>query len=243
MSYWRAYGYAFDHPRWALNLLCGAVCVLIPVAGQMVYTGWLFEVIEGFHRRGHQKYAAFEFGRFADYLMRGVWPVLVQLILGLLVVPVVFICMAIFFLIMFSTKGKPDPILLAAMIVGLVLFSLGLSVIMNLVKTPMVLRAGFTGELKSAFSWSATMDFIRKMWLEILVVGLFMIATSIPIILLGELCCIIGVYPAAALLMMAEHHLLWQLYELYLKRGGVAITLRPETPLVVTPAPEDLESV
>jgi hypothetical protein len=240
MRYWRAYGFVFDHPKWAMNLLCGAVCMLIPVAGHMVFMGWMFEVIESFHRRGTEKYPPFEFGRFTHYLMRGLWPFVVVLILGLATIPLVILLMAVIVIVMVSSQGKPDWLTLTLVIVGSIVAGLFLNVLMMLVKTPMVLRAGFTQELKGAFAWSTTIDFLKKMWLELLLAGFFLVFTSIPIILLGELCCLIGVYPASALVLMAEHHLLFQLYELYLKRGGMAIPLKPAAP-VAPPTVTDAE--
>ena len=152
------------------------------------------------------------------------------------------VVMALWIVFMISSKGNPDPVLLWLFIVGLMLFSLLLNVILSLVKTPMLLRAGLTQDLGAAFSKAYTLDFLRKMWLELLLAGLFLAFTSLPLVLLGEACCFIGVFPAIALVVMAEHHLYYQLYTLYLQRGGMAIPLKPE-PATVTPTPEENEPV
>jgi hypothetical protein len=40
----------------------------------------------------------------------------------------------------------------------------------------------------------------------------------------------IGVYPATAVMMMAHAYMLYQLYALYLSRGGMPIPLKPRMP-------------
>ena len=68
-------------------MLLGAVCALIPILGPIVYLGYLTEVIVAQHRHGEESFAAFDFDYFGRYLSRGLWPFLVQLVAGLIVVP------------------------------------------------------------------------------------------------------------------------------------------------------------
>src|SRR5690348_1752019 len=116
MRYWQSYRFVFNHPNWSSNLLLASVCLLIPVVGQIVLIGYLFEVIDVLLRRqpatssgtvdetGEEAldaqvmdalpadddlivspYPEFNFSRFSEYLMRGVWPFLVQFIVGMAV--------------------------------------------------------------------------------------------------------------------------------------------------------------
>jgi Protein of unknown function (DUF4013) len=227
MRYWRAYSFVFDHPQWGKNLLLCAVCCLIPVVGPIVVMGWMFEVIDGFIRRGNESnWEMFEFGKFGQYLTRGVWPFLVGLILGLVVAPF-FVVMAILWVVFVaSSKGKPDPALMAVFIIGMVVVGLVMGILINLIKTPMILRAGLMQELGPAFSKAYTLDFVRKMWVQIIVAGLFLAVTSVPLAIAGELCCFFPLFIVIALITMAEHHLYYQLYMVYLQRGGMAIPLK-----------------
>jgi hypothetical protein len=68
------------------------------------------------------------------------------------------------------------------------------------------------------------------MWVEMLLAGLFYMALGIIAVLLGVLARLICVYFATALMMMAQGHLLWQIYELYLQRGGTPVPLKPVDP-------------
>jgi uncharacterized protein DUF4013 len=236
MRYMQSYKFAFQHPQWAKNWLFGALCCAIPVVGPIVHMGWMFEVIEGFIRRGESTWSIFEFGNFGRYLTRGVWPFLVNLILGLVVAPIMAVFAVLWVLFIISSKGKPDPVLFTIFLVALMLAGFVLGLFLNFIKIPMLLRAGLTQELGPAFSMGCTLDFMKKMWVEIILAGLFLMVTSLPLVLLGELCCFVGLFPAVALLSMAEHHLYYQLYTLYLQRGGIAIPLKPE-PDTLEPEP------
>ena len=50
------------------------------------------------------------------------------------------------------------------------------------------------------------------------------------LILLGLLCCFVGVLPALAWTMLADAHTNWQLYEVYLARGGKPVRLKVDKP-------------
>ncbi len=56
---------------------------------------------------------------------------------------------------------------------------------------------------------------------------LFLIFSSMVVTSVGMLFCFVGIYPATALVEFAQTHLLYQLYEEYLRRGGQEIPLPP----------------
>jgi Protein of unknown function (DUF4013) len=228
MRYWRAYQFVFDHPKWTTNLLFGAVCALIPVIGPIVLMGWLYEIIEGMQRRGESGYADFDFGKFGQYLMRGVWPFLVSLALSLLVVPVVLIFMVVLMLVISQSGGKPNVGLIFGIEAAYIVVLLAFSLILSIFTTPILLRAGLMQEFKAAFNLAFVTDFAKKMWKETLLMQLFLMGTGILVALCGLLLCCVGVYPAQVLVSMANAHLTEQLYMLYLQRGGMAIPLKPE---------------
>lgn len=92
----------FKSPKWGINLLLGGVCVLIPVVGPIVYAGYCIGVFAQQTRQRNLMYADFEFDRFADYLLRGLWPFLVSLVVGLITLPIIFVMM---FAFMLTAKG------------------------------------------------------------------------------------------------------------------------------------------
>ncbi len=99
------------------------------------------------------------------------------------------------------------------------------SLLLGLVLIPLSLRAGLTQRLDGPASMEFVRDFLNRVWKEVLLVWLFVLVTAQVLVLAGLLLCTIGLFPALALGVCAQHHLMYQLYELYLKRGGRALPL------------------
>jgi hypothetical protein len=114
-------------------------------------------------------------------------------------------------------------------------FLLAIQVGLMFVVVPLGLRAGLSQDLGTALSWPFVRDFLVRMWREQLLTSLFLTATQIPLMLVGIMLCCIGAYAAMALGALASAHLHYQLYELYLTRGGEPIPLKVETLDVVPP--------
>src|SRR5262249_50719427 len=83
MKYLEAYRFLFKSEKWLTNLLLCVVAAFVPIAGAMVILGYHFEIIEGMHLRGEKDDPDFDFTRLLNYLLRGAWVFLVQLILSL----------------------------------------------------------------------------------------------------------------------------------------------------------------
>ena len=105
--------------------------------------------------------------------------------------------------------------------------------------TPIFLRAGLMQEFGGAFNFGFVKDFIRRMWVEMLLGHLFFLVTSPIVMLAGAAICCVGMYPATVLVILAQAHFMFQLYELYLVRGGEKIppaaTLPPLRPEMMGP--------
>ena len=75
--------------HWKNNLLLGAVCILIPMIGPLLLTGWHTTCLWA---RGSDDDPVtappFDFQYFTKYLEFGVWPFLVNLTASLLFIPV-----------------------------------------------------------------------------------------------------------------------------------------------------------
>src|SRR5205823_3234676 len=103
-----------------------------------------------------------------------------------------------------------------------------ISFLMTFVLIPLTLLVALTEDLGAALSPAFVKDFIRRMWGPILKVELFMMFSGTLVMLLGFALCFVGAYAAQALMMMASYHLYYQLYEMYLARGGMEIPLKEE---------------
>ena len=90
---------------------------------------------------------------------------------------------------------------------------------------PLYLRAGFTRDFATGFSIAFVKDFMRRTGKDLVMSQAFLISTGFGVTLLGMLVLCVGMYPAIAIYMFAFNHQAYQLYELYLQRGGEPIPL------------------
>lgn len=229
MRYFRAYFYLFDSPKWTMNLLLGAVCNLIPVLGGIVFAGYGYETLEAMHRRGKDdQYPEFDFNRFVKYLVRGCWPFIWQLIIGL---PFAFIMWLAYMVLIMAFIGTadhegPKPGVLVPVLILFVLMGLVLGVIVGAMGAPLVLRAGLSQELGFGEALPFMQDFLKRVGKEVVLAQLFLVGTAIVIMPIAYALCFLPALPAAVIIQMAHFHLLYQLYGLYLQRGGTAIPLQ-----------------
>jgi len=104
---------------------------------------------------------------------------------------------------------------------------MAVGILLNVLMIPLLLRAAILEEFGPSFSWEWIKDFASRMWPEIVLSVLFQIVTSIPLALIGYAILFVGVYPAMALMTIAQWHLHFQIYRIYLSRGGAYVPPKP----------------
>ena len=245
MQYMLSYKFIFENPDWKMTLLWGTLCLLstqvIPLVGQLILVGYECEVLEVLHRTGGSRYPAFQINRFADYLARSIVPTLVGVLVSLpfvLLIGVVAI-VAMIGIVVASQWEVSEQIAFQTMAVVqivtvLLLFLLGF--IWMLFITPFSLRACLTQEFQSSFNLKWAADFFRKTWPEMSLSLLFFIVTMSILCGLGLLALCIGAFVAFMVVSLADTHLYFQLYGVYLSRGGQPLPLRPGPLLAALPA-------
>jgi hypothetical protein len=234
VQYLRAYKFPFDSPQWFANVGFVALCLLstsvIPVIGNMLALGYLFEVLEAMHNQANdQSYPDFRWERFVAYLVRGALVFLVQFLISLPVGAIigVGVFVAILFAILNSPE-EPNVLLLVGIYAGMIVVAMTSGLLLSLIMVPLTLRMGLTQDLGQAFSWSFIKDYVRRVWGPTLKAELFLFVSTLLVTFVGLALCCVGVYPAAALCLFARIHLNYQLYELYLERGGEPIPVKRE---------------
>ena len=156
--------------------------------------------------------------------MRGVWPFLVQLIIGaILAIPLVI--MYVIFIFVAIAAAKQAPFLIVVFYLFFLLAVMLLAVASALISWPATLYAGLSRGLNFGPMWAFVKDFNRRAFKEILLSMLFVMVVGLILGPLGLLLFCVGVYFAQAAVSMAQHHLHFQLYELYLQRGGMPIPM------------------
>jgi hypothetical protein len=224
IQYMREYRYVFANPKWLTNLIMAALCNLIPVIGGLVTGGYMFEVLETLHREGDDGYPDFDFGRFSKYLMRGLWPFLVVLVL---LAPAMFLLWllntVVSIVALLVLKDNAWILTLPVNLLALVVF-----VAVWLASVPAIMRAGLSQQMALGATISFARDFVSRVGLLLILNQLFLGVTGMVVGFIGMLMCCVGAFPAAALIGMAHIHGMYQLYEVYLDRGGEPVPLKSE---------------
>jgi hypothetical protein len=227
MQYFEAYNFYFKSPKWWLNLLLAGVCLLVPIAGPMVLLGWAIGLLERSPRQWRPG-DDFDVNKLGAYITRGVWPILVQLVIS---VPVSMLFGAVWFTFVFSSAITMTPragpprfffLVMPGYFIGLIV----MSVIIHIISVPLCLRAALTQDFAQAFNVSWVLDFIKRTWVELLLSMLFLMGTSLLVGIAGMILCCVGYIPAVGLIQLAGYHLWFQLYDLFLQRGGEPIPLK-----------------
>lgn len=230
----------FKSPKWGMNLLLGAVVCLIPVLGPIVLSGWLITI---FWARGEDddptQMPPLDFQYFTKYLERGLWPFLVNLVVGL-VISVVTVPLALLPLLTSGVMGAGamaagphglEHVAAATFFMTFVsvmaLFTV-LGLASTLVLVPLMLRATITQAFGAAFNAGFVWSFIRLVWMELLLCGCFVFAVSLAMSVVGAIPCGIGLLAVMPLMTFVWQHLMKQLYQLYLRRGGAVVPLSPQ---------------
>lgn len=229
LQFMEAFNYVFRSPNWLVNLLLPALCAIIPIAGPMVLLGFQFDIIESLHRSAGRTYPDFDFGRFGQYFMRGLWPFLVGLVASAILVPVMLVLMFVPLMCLGFVGNSRDgaSILVVLSFVAMMALMFLFIMVLSFVMIPLQMRAGLMQDFAGAFSFSFVKEFISHTWLEIILQALFMSVAGTVLMIGGTILCIVGVIPAMALTFLAQTHLHYQLYEIYLSRGGDPIPLTP----------------
>ena len=223
MQYWRSYSYIFEREDWMANLLLCSVCFLIPVIGPLIMLGYQFKVIEDLHKHPGQKMPKFDFGQFSELLSRGIHPFVVNLILSLVLTPLFLILW--FLPVLLAGMFENEAILILGGFVSFILI-LVVSVMSSLITGPFMLRAGLSQSFGETFNFGWILHFMRMVWIEEIVSTLFLMFSSMLLVLVGFMFCFVGMYPAIALCALAHAHMTYQQYEIFLASGGEPIPLK-----------------
>lgn len=231
ISIWSSITFVFGHPQWLSNLLYVALGAIIPVVGVLVALGYSMEVFEYLHRRLGPYYPLFTFNRFGEYLTRGVWPFvmmfLANFVFQFIAALLVWIPLGIAFALVATKATGPEAFGVAFPLAGLLLVLSLLA--MQVVLTPLLLRAGLTQDFGQTCDVDWIGDFLGKMWIDVVIEQLGIGLVFFASIYLSVLCFCVGPFFVIAASFLMQAHLNMQIYELYLARGGRPIPIKPST--------------
>ena len=237
-------------PEWLMKLLVMSILLMIPTVGQIVVIGWGALFLRGIVRGrpdGWSPPLRFDF----DYLVKladpGFKGWLVQIAWSL---PIVFIAFTLFGcvwgIMVVGIAGAASAAQHSgggAGIAGLLpcLFPILWLIMMPIILAAQVpsmfaaIRAELTNELKDGFQFGEVMAMTKLMFREAFVGLLIITAVSIPLVLLGELACFVGIFVAMYALYYVRVYFQAQLYQLYLQKGGAPLNVASDEIPVAMP--------
>lgn len=235
IEYFRSYQQTVQGPNWVVNLLWGMLAFfssgVIPIVGPMVWTGYLYECVEVLALSRGRAFPDFDVNRFGEYMARGVFPFFVQLVSWLALAAsyvLVYIFVVLIAVVAAAIGEQHLPIVFTLGGMLYVFVVAAMVVLPMILLCPLMLRLGLSQNLAVGFNLKWCGDFLRRMWVEIVLSTLFVLMTATVLTSLGCVFVLIGSYVAWAWATMANAHLSWQIYEIYLARGGEPVPLKPK---------------
>jgi len=243
IDYRRALQAPFEHPQWAMTVLWATVALLVPLVGPIVAFGYQTTMVEAIARDGvGAMMPPFVLERLGDYLMRGIRLFVVSLIVSVIVTPLGMGVILVGDVLGFAVSphdGPPNVLSFLFIFGGVGCFFVILALAMVLI-TPLWVKAALETDLGRVFDFAFARDFMQRAGKATLVAHLVLMVLNMALMFAGFLACFIGMFPAMAIAVLVQAHVLGQLYLVYLARGGTPIALPASPPVPAPYAPNDL---
>lgn len=218
MQFFKPFTFFIRKPNGFMNVLCGCVCVLIPVIGPIILLGYRAEVAESLEKDPDlEDYPDFDFNRFMEYLTRGLWPFLAELVVTVVAWLFIAIAAGVGVVVAMSTSEPMYGLLVGALLL------VPVTIVTMLLMWPMELYTQLSGGFNFGATIRFTFRFLGRVWGQMLIAALVFGFLSTLLSFAGLLLCIVGVYPAAVIQSLAQQHYVAQLYRQYLDEGGEPI--------------------
>jgi len=230
----------FSTPEKWMTILLLAVCMLIPVVGPMVISGYLIRRFASV-RRG-LPVVDFKFDYFGEYLQIGLWPFLCSMVVSVVAMPLFLLCYTPMVLMMANPESG---VVVAISIILMLVLDAVVLIFLTLIMYPVILLSGLQMNFGAGFSAGFIRDFFKRVGGQVILWAVILVAISIPLYMIGYLALLIGIYPVAAALYFVGYHLMFQIYDLYLERGGKEIVVADYiyASVPVTPPPFPVTSL
>lgn len=233
----RAFKWMFASPNWFNNLLWVFICTLLGsvLIGSFVLVGYQMEIIQRRSRGGANEPCDFDPNRFVDYLIRGLIPVAVYMVVGIAVSSVMALLILIWtggFSALVGSEPEGAMILLLLGPVFVLIFAQVAAILF--VAMPLAIRAGLTNDLGEGFKLNWALETAKLMWPHMLLCLLYVIVCSF-MSMLGILFCFVGIFVTNAWLQLAMADLGAQMYDIYLWKGGQPLPQKSEAQSLASP--------
>lgn len=237
----KAIQFPFRGPNVWPNLGCMALSMIIPVVGGLVATGYLIVIEKKLIENINSDAPRFNFNRFADYLIKGLWPFLASLVLSLFIMPLTF-GLAVAMMLAVALLHENEGLMVGAIVCGGFLIVL-VSLLIGPPFQALYLNVSLQGDFKAAFDWRFALDYTRRVGLLYIGKHLLLMLIFFPLAIFSFCIPYLGMFALMTISMFVFTHLNIQIYLEYLNRGGTPIPFQPEPiepafPVVPAPQPQ-----
>ncbi len=232
IDFGRAISAPFKSPNWVMNTVWVAICLLLSVVivGGIVLFGYQMDVIDRRSRGRSDGWPDFDPNRFGEYLSRGLWPWLVNIILGMGMIIPMWIVLGIGMAVIGAVFGDPDggsPLAAVMVFAVLGLFMLAVFAAVMFIVGPCTLRAGLANDFGQGFVFKWAIDFGKRTWGQMILALLATFVIAFIAEVTGVLLCFVGLLVTFPIAQMMVTDFGTQLYDIYLTRGGEPVPSRP----------------
>ena len=237
MKLMRSVKFSFENPRWWFASLMVMLASYVPILGHIVLMGYLSKILGKFVKTKNDSYEDFDFNKLGEYFKCGVYPFCTQMIFSLCFMMVLFLLIAVFvvigLLVAASVEGTMNDDSVAILVfsgVGVLFIStMFFSFLMNIIIIPATIAAALTQGFKYSFSLTFIKGFVKRTWKEFLLVICFYVLIYLiifPIMIIPG--AVLLMYVILGPLMLMQWHIKWQLYKVYLEKGGEELPVKSE---------------
>jgi len=237
LQYLRAYSFLFERSGGWRDVTWLSLWLLAPVIGQLIVIGYAYNAVAVLCRDRAIPAPRFSSAHTDGYLHRGASPWGFSAMYATVVFPITFVAIYVImmvvgltFLFAFSGGSGSTTTLWIVSIVALLLILALLSLCFFLLAmlSPMSLRSALAQQFGNGFYLRWVWDFFRRVWFELFLSLIFWIVSGALVVIVGSVLTLgIGAPVSIALVHLAGVHLNYQLYLLYLQRGGSPIPMAP----------------
>jgi hypothetical protein len=214
------------------NIFTVSLLLLIPIVGQITMYGWFCEIMQRLARNHPRPIPEFKFSDFTHYLSRGVSPFVTQMLLTMpfsmfmgAIGGMLGFAMAITTRTSHHSHGEP-PMALLAVYGVVILLSILMGPFIAIVINAGVVRAELAEDLGKALSLSGILNYVKVTWFTTLYSSFLFGFLAFFVVMLGMLCCYVGIFPAMVIVSTGMTHLRFQIYQSYLAKGGAPLELK-----------------
>lgn len=214
----------FTSPNWFMNLVWMFVCEMLAmvVIGNLLSLGYAMVVAESRTGGRDRNWPDFDINKFSDYLLRGLWPFLWNLIFSFVVMFCVLIPGALTVILAGALADGNDPSvpsIIVAVVGGIVTF--GIAITLSVVVLGSMLHSGLSNDFMKGADIAWLGSFVSKMFWQVIYAGIVVMIVSMGISFIGALLLCIGLIAVGPMMRLMVCDVFAQLHDIFVSRGGI----------------------